>query len=141
YTLLDTSADNPSVVVGLAEGDTGNVLFNGEGTLHSEHASLGLVAGSTGRATVAGTQWIANGHLLVGDAGVGELTIEGGGVVSVARGIIGDKMGSTGAVLVTGTGSTWNVGDEFRVGHHGTGTLTVENGGKVESGNSPSSEV
>src|SRR5690606_35651157 len=106
YTLLDASADNPSVVVGLAEGNSGNVLFNGDGTLRSEHASLGLVAGSTGRTTIDGIEWIANGNLLVGDAGTGELTIEGGGTVSIANGIIGDKMGSTGAVLVTGTGST-----------------------------------
>ncbi len=47
-------------------------------------------------------------------------------------GIIGDKAGSTGTVLVTGAGSTWaNNGNDLYVGADGNGTLNIKNGGAV----------
>ncbi|PYJ58267.1 MAG: hypothetical protein DME24_17015 [Verrucomicrobia bacterium] len=88
---------------------------------------------------------ISTGYLNVGDAGVGELTIEGGGLVEAGQADIGETSG-IGTVTVSGSNaagdarSTLTVSDLadptlsfFNVGGHSAGTLVIEGGGLVET--------
>ncbi|MDH6233181.1 fibronectin-binding autotransporter adhesin [Mesorhizobium soli] len=124
YTLAGLLTNEGSVAV-----DTG-------GSLTTAGGIIGNAAGSTGAATVAGTNatWVNSGDLHVGSAGIGTLTIQDRGTVSNTTGIIGLSTGSTGAVTVTGEGSSWISSGALLVGGFGTGTLMVQNGGKVSSG-------
>jgi len=133
YTLLDTSASDPSFTVGVAAGDTGDVMLIGTGTLQTEYVSVGHAADSIGVVTVE-LDWDANGDLLIGDFGAGYMTIQNGGSVSNTDGIIANTEGSTGEMVVTGDGSTWTNSGRISVGLVGNGTLRVEDGGTVESG-------
>ncbi|QWG23765.1 autotransporter outer membrane beta-barrel domain-containing protein [Bradyrhizobium sediminis] len=124
-----------AVAKGVSVGVTGTgmlTISNG-GTLNSNLALVGNMAGSTGTATVtgAGSAWAAQG-MAVGYHGAGTLTISNGGAVttSVWEVSIGDSAGSTGAVTVDGAGSTLT-GSDVVVGNHGAGTLMVSNGGAV----------
>jgi len=69
----------------------------------------------------------------VGDAGIGTLDIEAGGLVSNSSGFIGYDFDSTGTATVTGSGSQWNNSADLQVGRLGSGTLTVEAGGVVSN--------
>jgi fibronectin-binding autotransporter adhesin len=100
----------------------------------SSNGMLGNTAGSTGTATVTGTEstW-NNGLLFIGFNGTGTLNIESGGQVSSSIGYVGYiSSSSIGAVKVTGTGSTWTNG-QIIVGNTGSGRLNIEAGGKVVS--------
>lgn len=89
------------------------------------------------------SQWTMSSFLFVGSSGTGSLEIADGGAVSNAEGIIGRSNGSTGNVLVTGSGSTWTNSGNLILGGNslinqttGTGTLRIEDGGFVEVGGS-----
>jgi fibronectin-binding autotransporter adhesin len=67
-----------------------------------------------------------------GYKGIGTLRIADAITVASSTGIIGDHVGSTGTVTVTGTGSTWN-SMYLNVGTSGRGALNIEAGGLVGS--------
>ena len=88
----------------------------------------------TPNATVIGVPGAQSTGLRVAVFGTGALTIQNGGTMNNTLGIIGDKAGSTGTVLVTGAGSTWaNNGNDLYVGADGNGTLIIQNGGAVSN--------
>ncbi len=143
-------------VGGLVVGDAGKgaLTIDKGGLVNSGPGTVGAQAGSQGTVTVtgAGSTWNVGGFfatdpLTVGDAGMGTLTIDKGGLVTSGIGTVGAQAGSQGTVTVTGTGldplgatirSTWTVGGlfasgELRVGDAGTGTLTIDKGGLVTS--------
>jgi len=151
--------NNNNLIIGNA--GTGNLTVENGGVVTSNGTSyLGNTGVGKGTATVAGagSQWLNNGELHVGENGTGLLTIGNGGLVSGTDLIIG-KLGagnikvesggqlvsnkaylgqnadSTGEVLVTGTNSTWlNKGNLYVNAFYveqNTGKLTVENGGGV----------
>lgn len=136
YTLLGTGSANPSFTVGVANGDTGDLILDGaEGSvLESVFFSIGHVAGSIGVVTVNNLQWDYSG-LTVGLGGMGTLAIAGGSVVDGSSATIGRLSGSTGTVTVSGAGSDWTMEpfSELRVGDFGTGNLIIEDGGSVSS--------
>ncbi|CAN7599092.1 autotransporter domain-containing protein [Phyllobacterium sp. LjRoot231] len=104
----------------------------GSSVIGEERTGLG-----TAMVTGAGSRWITTDHLNVGVAGTGALTIKNGGSVSNgAFSQIGNFIGSSGTVLVSGTDSKWEVGSNICVGGSGTGTLTIENGGSVTNSGS-----
>ena len=131
--------------------NNGNLLIgaSGKGTLHimdggvvvsnvaltvDDDAYIGL--GADGIVTVIGpgSMWTHHGSLHVGNDADGELTIEGGGVVSVsAQGRIGVENGPLATVTVTGAGSSWNVGGDLAVADGGLGELHITAGGAVTS--------
>ncbi|HET6526816.1 autotransporter outer membrane beta-barrel domain-containing protein [Sphingopyxis sp.] len=76
--------------------------------------------------------WDVGGVLNVGDAGIGSLTVAGGGTVTSTFGQIGVDSGGTGTVTVTGTGSNWTSSSSVYVGMFGSGTLNIANRGSVD---------
>lgn len=64
------------------------------------------------------------------DAG---LIISDGGVLQSYRGYAGYNSGSTGTILVTGTGSQWAMSNDLYVGRAGNGELTISDGGLVSN--------
>ncbi len=99
--------------------------------------TIGKEAGSTGVATVTGTdsRWELWGDLSVGYEGNGTLKIEAGGVVSTttetrSNTYIGRYAGSTGVATITGAGSQLNNALTLYVED---GALNVEAGGLVST--------
>ena len=109
---------------------SGEVNVLGPGHISDEPGVTGTVnvTGPTSKLTV-------DGNFIVGNEGVGILTISGGGEVShddfYNLAIIGGADTGVGTVTVTGTGSLWDNASMLSVGYSGTGTLNIENGGAV----------
>ena len=99
------------------------------------HGYIGLNAGSTGVATITGTNslWQNQNHIHVGLNGQGTLNIGDGGKVTSAQSHLGYNAGSTGIATVTGADSLWQASGYIRVGEYGQGTLNIADGGKVSS--------
>ncbi|GLK84668.1 outer membrane autotransporter barrel domain-containing protein [Ancylobacter defluvii] len=139
---------------------TGTLAVTDGGRVTSAWARIGTTAGGVGSVTVSdvgvdGTASLwESGPVVVGDRGIGSLTIEHGGRMEVTPSstqipmTIGRSAGATGAVTVAGTGpdgdpsllrSTQTIGlnvytAEILVGEAGDGSLTVRDGGRVEGG-------
>lgn len=138
--VVDTTAPNATLISGgpaLANGmsvgltGTGALTIANGGSLMSNLAYVGNMAGSTGTATVTGAGSLWNAQLLVvGSHGTGTLAILNGGAVDTTdwEVAIADHSGSSGSVTVDGKGSTLT-GSDIVVGNGGTGTLIVSNGG------------
>ncbi len=71
--------------------------------------------------------------LLVGQLTPGTLTVDNSGTLTSVQSRIGNNVGVTGAVTVSGTGSAWNAGFDFLIGVDGSGTLTIADDGTVNS--------
>lgn len=83
--------------------------------------------------------WVVGGEIVVGDTGVGSLSIENGGTVSSVSGVLGYP-GGTGSVTVTGSdgsgnASSWSMTSDLTLGWVGTADLAVLNGGQVSNQN------
>ncbi len=85
--------------------------------------------------TTSQLSWSISGDLIVGNTSSGSLTINNGGVVNDVRGYIGNALGSTGGVEVSGNGSKWTNSTLF-IGNKGNGTLLITHGGIVGNGTS-----
>ncbi|WP_159565511.1 autotransporter outer membrane beta-barrel domain-containing protein [Budvicia diplopodorum] len=87
--------------------------------------------------TVPGTQtspWnLGNNSIYIGQTGNGALIINNSGVVENKMAFIGDAVGSTGRVEVSGIGSQWNNSTKLYVGHSGNGSLAINDGGVASS--------
>jgi T5SS/PEP-CTERM-associated repeat protein len=124
--------------VGDSGTGTGALSVEAGGAVSSVNGYLGWGPASSGKATVTGpgSQWSNSEKLHVGYFGTGTLNVEAGGEVSnVNWGYVGFKPGSTGEVLVTGSGSHWNNLNlsGLIVGYQGDGTLNVLAGGLVSN--------
>lgn len=125
-------------------GDSGNgtlTIQNG-GTIDvtspapsTSDAFIGRFANSVGEATVTGqnSRWLVGHSLFVGNAGMGTLHLDAGGLLSSPTGgSIGELTGSVGAVTVNGP-STWTTNGILNVGNFGKGMLSITGGGLVET--------
>lgn len=72
--------------------------------------------------------------LFVGQSGLGNLTISGGGTLTSVLARIGVDAGAQGVVAVSGAGSAWNNSGLVNVGNGGTGSLAITDGGAVSTG-------
>ncbi len=89
--------------------------------------------------TGGGARMDNTGRFVVGDAGLGHLSIRAGGSVVTTPllpgsdgAVIANAAGSEGSsASVTGSGSNWLVNGLLRVGAAGSGQLSVSQGGKV----------
>jgi T5SS/PEP-CTERM-associated repeat protein len=118
-------------------------MFTGNNTVDATQGFVvGQSAGSTGDATVTGTNSLLSntGQFIVGDAGIGSLTVQSGGkvitspgtVVGLAGADVAAHAGSDGSsVSVIGTGSAWQVGGSLLVGDAADGALSIAAGGGV----------
>lgn len=126
-----TGANGANVTLGRGAGNQGTLTVNGTGS----------------RLALTGTGTLDQSIILqVGRAGTGTLWVEQGGAVTVDAGQtiagvqIAREAGSTGTVVVTGTGSSLSVngsgavaesGPFFQVGRGGTGYLNVLDGASL----------
>lgn len=78
---------------------------------------------------------MANSVLVLGRAGIGTLTISGGGSVTNLSGSLGSEAAGRGIATVTGAGSNWTLAHQLVIGNRGTGTLTIADGGRVTAPN------
>jgi T5SS/PEP-CTERM-associated repeat protein len=123
--------DQSSVTVGFSPGITGTANVSG-GEVSDTTLTLGHLAGSTGNVTISGpgSLW-GNSFVNVGESGTGNLTITSGGLLSSGGGVIAANPGSSGTVLVTGTGSEFfSRGLVVQSG----GSVTATSGGRINSG-------
>ena len=136
-----TNAINSLMVGGYSLGTRGVLTISEGGHLTSYLGILGNSSASEGRVTVTGvdSEWdIGDGSgnynkLYVGQNGTGRLYISDGGVVRASHGYLGNNIGASGEVTVSGNGSVLSLDAYGYVGKYGIGILTIENGGKVES--------
>ena len=118
----------------LGDFGTGRLFVeNGAGVNNTGSTSLGLSPGGYGRLSVDNAIFTTTDGLTVGGAGIGLMTVMGGGAVTSAQNA-GDAwigFGGTGEVVVSGTGSSWTNHGQLFVGRMdiggnlGTGTLLV----------------
>lgn len=124
-------------------GAEGTVTVASGGSISSLQGILGDLSGSVGTMTVtgSGSTWSAivdpsvlySGDLNVGRHGTGYLSVLDGGSVTGNRLHIGNEVGSSGEVIVSGAGSNLTVADRLSIGIEGDGELTVANGGTVSA--------
>lgn len=141
--LAKGGALNGALIVGEANGVSGEMTIADGGTVTAYTSTLGDLAGSTGTMTVtgAGSLWrtIADasvpysGNINIGLFGSGVLDVEQGGQVTGTRFYIGNDVGSSGTVTVDGAGSSIDVTGNFYVGASGDGTLTLSDGGSISA--------
>jgi autotransporter-associated beta strand protein/T5SS/PEP-CTERM-associated repeat protein len=67
--------------------------------------------------------------VIVGDTGIGSLSIDGGSSLSNTTGIVGNQTGSTGTVTVSG--GNWTNSSTLTIGSAGNGTLNLTGNGTV----------
>ena len=139
YTLTTTSTSSPSIMVaGITLVDDALLTIT-DGTLAGQHAVIapaifqtaaGMVVDTGGTLDLAGT-------FTVGKQLPGSLTIQNGGDVTSATGVLGESGNGNGLVTVTGNGSTWHNSGSVYVGGQaaidgGNGTLSITNQGLVD---------
>jgi T5SS/PEP-CTERM-associated repeat protein len=131
---LNAGGANPSLVVGAANGDMGDLILSsgGASVLETRVTSVGEAAGSTGILTVDNLQWNGTGNIRVGHQGTGTLTLQNGSDASTVNGFIGNQAGSTGEVNVVDN-ATWTASGEIAVGRFGEGEMTIDFFGSVTS--------
>jgi subtilase-type serine protease len=119
--------------MGVGHSGTGSLTISDGATLTVTTYSSYVGAEATGIGTVtvtgAGSSWIGNNYLYIGNNGTATVLVEDGG--SVSNGLdayVGRHAGSNATVTVTGDGSSWTTGGNLYVGYNGTGSYTVTDG-------------
>ncbi|KWO47203.1 hypothetical protein WT98_01270 [Burkholderia territorii] len=127
-----TVGNTGSGVVNVGAGGTVINGTAGGGTLN-----IGNQNGISGQVNVsgAGAAWHVDGSgaMVIGNSGIGALTISNGGVVDASANstsYIGQAATGVGTVLVT-SGAQWTMAGGLVVGNAGTASLTVSDGGSV----------
>ncbi|MGA3400036.1 MAG: hypothetical protein ABSC95_12520, partial [Acetobacteraceae bacterium] len=138
------------LVVGAA--GSGSMLVQNQATVTTGNSTVdptqGVVIGQSsdgvGNLTVTGFNSLLSntGQFLVGDAGLGSLTIANSAMVVTnpgtaalpAAAVIGNQTGSDGSsITVNGFLSEWDVGGTLVVGNAAAGSLSITNGGTVSA--------
>ncbi|HKM61185.1 MAG TPA: Hint domain-containing protein, partial [Acidisphaera sp.] len=120
-------------------------VFTGGNTIApTQGFDVGTDAGAAGAVTVSGNQSLLSntGQFVVGDAGLGSLSIQSGGsvittpgtVVGLAGAVIANTAAAAGSsVNVTGAGSDWQIAGALLIGNAGAGALNIAAGGTVSA--------
>jgi len=136
-TLVFNQASNSSFAGAITGSGALTKAGNGNLTLTGSSSYAGGTRVSNGTLIVDGTANGAISHpgadvtLGVGAGDNAGLILQNSAVVTEDNGYFGGVSGSTGTVLVTGTGSTMNVDGNLAVGFNGAAALTIFNGGQV----------
>ena len=128
---FDDSTDTGHIFI-----QTGTTVSAGAGSAFAPAGlDLGGRSGGEGDALVMGIGALLTnaGQFLVGDAGVGALSVLSGGTVTTSAGaIIANTTSASGSSInVTGPGSNLNVIGALIVGSSGSGSLSLAQGGTV----------
>jgi fibronectin-binding autotransporter adhesin len=143
-----TSNAGSGLQLGAAAGQTASFAASGGALINvTENVYIGDVAGSTGTVTLTGagtamnnTIGAASGRFAVGNSGNGTLNILNGAALTTRFLLTNRTAGTTGTILVDGTGSTLTVvtnasgAGTVQIASNtvgSTGSLTVQNGGAV----------
>jgi T5SS/PEP-CTERM-associated repeat protein len=133
---------------GGSAGGSGSLLVENHASVITGGSSVftgfdvGTQANASGEATVAGAGSLLDntGQFIVGDDGLGSLSIQSGATVIAApseivaqnEAVIANQSAAGGSsVNVTGVGSDWQVGGPLAVGNAATGVLAITNGASV----------
>ncbi|TKI03403.1 autotransporter outer membrane beta-barrel domain-containing protein [Martelella alba] len=135
---LSVSGENSRLTVAdvlhIGEGGKGTLNISAGGKItQNNSAVLGVSAGSDGTASVEGatSQWLIGGSLLIGNFGTGSVSIaDGGTVTTTGYTALGINTGSSGNLLVSGSGSMLET-SRLDVGTQGEATLVIANGGTI----------
>ncbi|HEX4412652.1 MAG TPA: dockerin type I domain-containing protein [Lacipirellulaceae bacterium] len=98
---------------------TGNLtVLNAATLITTGTTAIGLNASSVGTATVSGpaSSWTANNTLRVGSVGTGTLNIQSGGSVTAPSLEVGEALGSTGTINLTGNQATFSTPGTANIG-------------------------
>jgi T5SS/PEP-CTERM-associated repeat protein len=119
-------------------GTTANVatthLKIASGTTTSWRMDIGYVTGANAAVSISGSGTVANlGAVVVGYSGTGALTVSGGAQVSTgdSAAVVGNSVGSQGALTVTGSGTRFDVGNALFLGQSGAGTVTISDNAAI----------
>ncbi len=118
-------------------GTTGNgVLQISTGTIVTGTLDAGIVAAADGQIglTGAGTELMVTGSATVADDGTGVLSVLSGATFAAQSLTIGSLADSSGALVVSGSGSLLSISGQLNIGTAlGTGDLTVGPGAVVDA--------
>jgi fibronectin-binding autotransporter adhesin len=123
--------------IGVGNGGGGALEVSGGGVVESgSGVTIGYYTGSEGTVTISG----ADSKLTVGDElyvarfGSGTLEVSDGGVVeAVLHVVIGNNLGSTGTVTISGAGSQLIANRDIIVTEDGNGTLAISDSGVAQA--------
>ena len=137
--LLSVSDASSSVTAAgqllVANGGVVNAANQGSLTANSLRIQSGSVTIDSG----ATLNLTSNTAVLVGSAGTGVLTLQGGGTASASGELVlGTSSTSSGALNIVDSFSKWDGSGNVSVGEAGTGSLTVRGGGVLVTGSDPS---
>ncbi len=120
-------------VGGTSSGESGALHISGGFLRGNSVLYMGYAAGSTGTIRVTSGSYANNSSNYIGYNGTGSLSVEGGyfgSRTSSSFGVsVGDQIGSSGGVTITGGTMDFNLGT-LTVGKYGNGTLLL-NGGVI----------
>jgi T5SS/PEP-CTERM-associated repeat protein len=136
-----------ATVTGFGTKWNGGQMFVGQGSegalevlagaqLFTTASSVGSLSAANGVAHVGGggSHWDANGNVDIGAAGIGNVTVDGGGVFTPNTLVLGTNSSGYGTANVSDAGSAITTAT-LTIGATGTGVMTVENGGHVTASN------
>lgn len=110
-----------------------NVLIDGVGSSWAISGKADIGENGIGTVTVQNHGSLSvSGQIILGDyaAGNGTLLVQNDGVLTSGDATLGNQAGATGSATITGGGSTsWTVDGDLTVGNSGSGTLTVSSNG------------
>lgn len=132
----------------VADEGTGTLTLNSDSRVTADAITIGRLAGSDGDVTVQSyrADLTATGALIIGDAGTGDLLIDGNtvtGDATVTAGsanlqgasvTLGNADGGQGTVTVQGDRGRLTTAGWLFIGSEGTGDLTVNSGAEVSAG-------
>ncbi len=133
-TLGGVVGQRPALYIG-TDG-YGTMTVNNGGTVNSYGVTVASDLGSIGSVSIGGfsSYWTNSLGLDIGYAGNGSLSVGGGASLSSTGQLnVGQLVGATGSVLVSGIDSTLSLSSSgASIGISGTGTLQVLSGGRLE---------
>ncbi len=133
------NAGSSNISLGSVAGSTGALTVESGGTLSGGGFTVGTSGSSAATVTGTGSRFSNTGEFIVGDGGLGSLSIESGATVVTAPGVvpnpaavIANQSGAAGSeVDVTGAGSDWQITGTLQVGNAAQGALDIASGATV----------
>lgn len=132
---------DPGAVGSLTVESGGQLTSGRQGSASGTSGIVGRGEGSEAEALVSGTgsEWVQDGNLIIGWAGMGGLNIEQTGLVESQRGQLGRTSTGNGTVSVVDADSRWSVAEDLTLGgteavQGGQGLLEVGLGARVDVG-------